>query len=304
MRILITGITGFIGRKLAHFLSCDKEMELYGLSNEPMNDDRITFFLGDILNKEFVTKLFRDYRFNAVIHLAAITAHKDIVDNRWETFDINLRGTQNLLEGFNQYCEGGIFLYTSTGKVYGKTNEMPITEKALVKPTNILGKSKRITEEVIDFYAIPQNKYIICRIFNIYGEFQRRSFIVPTIIDQLGEATIKLGSLSDKRDYLYIDDLIEALISCIRYKDRFANVDHVNIGSGFPADVSDILTEIGSLLNRELCVETEESRLRTDETPLEYCSHEKLTELTGWQPHYTLHTGLKKTLEAEGIIPG
>lgn len=302
MQILITGAGGFIGRKLIQTLQKNPEFNIFALSIENVEIPGVTYYQCDILDAEAVEKVFSENRFDCVIHLAAITAHSEIVDNRMKTFEINIRGTINLLNSFNKYCQGAQFIYSSTGKVYGKTNEMPISEKALVNPTNILGRTKRITEEVIEFYAQPDNKYLIFRIFNIYGEGQRSNFVVPTILAQLNKEEIELGSLKDLRDYLYVGDLMDAFLACITSPDKFENVDHVNIGSGEPACVADILREIEKLTGRKLNVKVNQEKLRRDETPVEFCDHGKITSLTGWTPKHSLAEGIECTLRSEGVI--
>lgn len=302
MQILITGAGGFIGRKLIGALQKNPGFKISALSIGDVDIPGVTSYRCDILDSEAVEKVFSENKFDCVVHLAAITAHSEIVDNRMKTFEINLMGTINLLNSFNKHCRGAQFIYSSTGKVYGKTNEMPISENALVNPTNILGKTKRITEEVIEFYAQPENKYLIFRIFNIYGEGQRSNFIVPTILAQLNNETIELGSLKDLRDYLYVGDLMDAFMACISSPEKFADVDHVNIGSGEPACVADILREIEKLIGRKLKVTVNKARLRRDETPVEFCDHSKLTALTGWTPKHSLAEGLECTLRNEGVI--
>lgn len=303
MKILITGAGGFIGRRLAKNLSEIPGMEIYGLSREGTN-----LFPGivpvqcDILDADGVERTFQNCRFDRVVHLAAITEHNEVVGRKQETLEINLKGTMNLLDSFNRHCAGSQFIYASTGKVYGETNEMPISERAMVNPSTVLGKAKRITENIVDFYAVPANRYLICRIFNIYGEFQKRNFVVPTILDQLDSPAICLGNLYDKRDYLYIDDLIAAFIACLRSPLKFGNVDYVNIGSGTAVSVADILKEMETLLGRKLKVETDPSRFRKDETSVEFCNHGRLTKLTGWEPKFALQEGLRRTLQKEGII--
>lgn len=302
MKVLITGAGGFIGRHLIQTLSQTGSAELFALSRGATDIPNATVLQGDVLDSGRIEEIFSAHSFDVVYHLAAITEHHKIVDDKAATFYTNLQGTINLLESFNRHCKGAAFIYASTGKVYGKTNEMPITESAYVNPQNILGKTKRITEEVIDLYATPENHYVSCRIFNIYGEGQKRSFVVPTIIDQLDRPEIILGALHDLRDYLYVDDLISALIACGKNAGNFANVDWVNIGSGAPANVEDILRVISELTNKKLNVSVDVSRLRTDETAVEFCSTKKLQDLTGWKPQYTLKQGLRRVLQREGVI--
>lgn len=302
MRILITGAGGFMGRKLIAALLGEDDTEITALSRSVLNIPGVHFYPCNVLNSEAVEKVFKENQFDCVVHLAAITAHNEIVGNRMETFETNLQGTINLLNSFNRHCHGGQFIYSSTGKVYGRTNEMPISENALVNPTNILGKTKRITEEVIEFYAQPENRYLILRIFNIYGEGQRSNFVLPTILAQLEQECLNLGSLKDFRDYLYVDDLIDAFKACIAAPANFSNVDHVNVGSGEPACVADILREIERQIGRELKVTVDQSKFRRDETPVEFCNHSKLTAQTGWTPKYSLADGVEKTLRANGVI--
>lgn len=303
MRILVTGASGFIGRKLIGALKADSDTEVFALSaNENIEISGVHSYRCNVLDADGVEKVFSENTFDSVVHLAAVTAHSEIIDNKIKTFEINLHGTINLLNSFNRHCRGGQFIYASSGKVYGKTNEMPISENAILNPTNILGKTKRMTEEVIDFYAQQENRYLILRIFNVYGEGQRSNFVVPTIIAQLSEKEINLGNIKDLRDYIYIGDLIDAFKACIAHPEAFSNVDYVNVGSGEPVSVADILREIETLINRKLTVTINPQKLRHDEMPVEYCSNNKLTKLTGWLPKHSLTDGLKSTLKNEGII--
>ena len=297
MNVLITGASGFIGSGLIRQLRNSPDTNIFALSRKDNHlVEGATLLLGDVLDYDYIDTIFLKNRFDAVIHLAAITAHSDIVDNRFKTFDINLKGTENILRAFNKYCNNAVFFYASTGKVYGNTNEMPISEKALVNPINILGKTKRITEEVIDFYAQPNNKYIIGRIFNIYGEHQKDNFIIPTILNQLENDYLLLGNLTDKRDYLYINDLLQAIRLCILNKDNCSTVEYINIGSGIPISVNDILLEFEMLLGKKLSVKQQRERMRKDETSIEYCNNSKLKKLTNWQPKYSFHDGLKNVI--------
>lgn len=301
MKILITGANGFIGKQLIKEFRALEEIELYGLSRKKVNSKEIIYINGDVLDLEFLEKIFANHKFDVVIHLAAITAHDEIVNNRFQTLFTNLNGTRNLLEAFNKYCDNSLFFYSSTGKVYGKTCEMPITEEATTCPTNILGKTKDITEKLIDFYTVPKNQYLIARIFNIFGEQQKSNFLLPTIINQLNNDKIYLGNVDDRRDYLYIEDLSKAIVACVKNRSRFSNLDYVNIGSGEAHSVKDILRELEVIVGHKIEIDIDKSKLRTDETDIEYCDNRKLIALTGWKNENTLAMGLQKTCEREGV---
>lgn len=301
MRILITGVNGFLGREIAGSYLKTENVEITGIARDD-GDLPIVYYNVDVLDMNEIEKVFKKQSFDVVIHLAALTAHSQIVDNKFNSLNINMVGTQNLLSAFNQYCNDALFVYASTGKVYGDTNENPITEHASVKPMNVLGKSKYITERLIDFYAQPNNKYLIARIFNIYGGEQKDNFIVPTIIRQLQQGNIlSLGNITDKRDYLYIKDFVSALIGCIEQKEKLKNVEIINIGSGIPTSVQDIIDIFSQILKKDIQVKLDPSKLRTDEKSVECCDNTKLKQLSGWHMHYTLEAAIDEICREKGL---
>lgn len=308
MKILITGASGFIGRRAIEIWKDNSEIELFGLTRnkseqiEAGKTGIVSLLECNVLDIEAVRNVFLNNTFDVVLHLAAITEHNAIVNHSEETFNTNLYGTINILKCINELCDNTMFFYASSGKVYGKTNEMPISENAYSNPTTILGKSKRITEQVINFYAVEANQYLICRIFNIYGEGQKRNFVVPTIIDQLKKPEISLGNIEDIRDYLYIEDLVSALWACVKNRDKFKKYDIVNIGSGKPVRVKDIIDIIEEITNRKLKVTINQNKIRHDETKVEFCNNRKIEKLTGWRPKYSLYDGIEKVLRSERFL--
>lgn len=306
MKVLITGAGGFIGRSLIKRLESVPDIDIYTISrNKNLTEFPVTNYSCDILDEREVYKIFEQQKFDVVIHLAALTAHEEIINNKNLALSTNLKGTENIVSAFNRFCTNAVFYYASSGKVYGRTNEMPITENAIERPTTILGKGKYITERVIEFYAdVETNKYIIMRIFNVYGGEQKENFIVPTILKQLSEGNkLELGNIYDKRDYLYIEDLISAIEALIKKRQRLSHFEIVNIGSGIPVSVEDIIEELKRILNRKgIKIDISKQRMRSDETEVEYCSTEKIYELTGWEKKFELSTGLAETCRKQGLL--
>lgn len=294
MNILITGVSGLLGTELVKQLLQDATKSVTGIIHSH-DIEGITTYRANILDYDSLEKIFKENHFDVVIHMAAISDYLSSTEKKNETFQINMQGTINMIELFNKYCESALFIYTSSCKVYGQTNEMPITEKALVNPLTVVGKTKCIAEKIIDFYIQSGNKYLIVRPFNIFGGNQKESFLIPTLIKQLKQSNIlKLGNIYDKRDYIYVKDVASAIVSCIENRNHLSAYECLNIGSGRSCSVEDILKIFEKLLKIKIQVEVNKERLRNDETSIEYADCEKIKQLTGWEPHYSLEEALKE----------
>ncbi len=302
MKILITGAGGFIGRNLVDKFGTREDIQVMGTTHKKVQLGIPSCVL-DVLDEESIQRIFQRDRFDVVIHLAALTAHDQIVDNKYEALQLNLKGTRNILESFNKYSKGALFIYASTGKVYGNVKTYPINEEMRTSPTNTLGKSKLITERLIDFYAEEGNQYMITRVFNIYGDGQRENFVVPTIVKQLKTGrSLSLGNILDKRDYLHIDDLVNAILCCIDNHANFSKFDIVNIGSGIPVSVEDIVHCFEAELGYSIDINVEKKKMRYDEMSVEYCSNKKLMNLTGWNQSIPLQEGIHRVCIENELI--
>lgn len=294
MRILITGINGFIGQHLAYTL-IQRGHFITGLgrSKKCKVNNIKTYYEGTVLDEKLVETASRDME--AVIHLASLTSHKDIVDNRSKTLETNILGTKNVLDSFSKSKKLKKFLYASSGKVYGKIIHLPISENHPTSPQNVLGKSKLITEKLIDFYNNNQKEFIIFRIFNIYGPRQSENFLIPTILAQLGygKREIVLGDIAAKRDYVYIDDVVRAFILAIEGK-GYKGVSIFNICTGIGSSASETVKIISKIKGVDIKVKRNPKLLRPDEMKDEYGSYAKAKKILGWKPKIGLIEGLRK----------
>ncbi|MBI4091599.1 MAG: GDP-mannose 4,6-dehydratase [Candidatus Levybacteria bacterium] len=294
MKVLITGIKGFIGQHLSRKL-IERGHKVKGLENKN----------GGVLNKILVERAIRDA--DVVVHLAALTSHKELVDNRLEALEISFLGTKNALDAFVKSKTAKKFLFASTGKVYGKIVRLPIDEDHPTSPLNILGKSKLIAEKLIDFYAstldstsspqalsIDQKEFVIFRAFQVYGLEQKRNFLIPTIISQInsGKKEIILGDIKAKRDYVYIDDLIDAFIKVVERKTT-KGLSIYNICTGVGSSAGDIVRLIGKIKAKKIKIKVDTDLLREDEMHEEYGSYKKAKKELGWEPKIVLEEGLE-----------
>lgn len=299
LNILITGVNGFVGSFLAAEL-VKKGHTVIGVGRRDECSIRgIKYVKWDVLDENFdeniLSTLFEGV--DVVVHLAALTTHDEIVNNKNKALIMNFLGTKNVLDRFNKSTSTKKFIYSSTGKVYGKSYRLPILETDAASPINILGKSKLITEKLVDFYDEGDKTFIILRIFNVYGPGQKDNFLIPTILNQLNKSDeITLGDTEAKRDYTYITDVIDAMVLAIE-KDAPNNFSTFNVCSQKGTSAGEIVSIIGSLTKKDIKINVDKQRFRNDEESIEYGSFEKIKKELGWEPKNSLMEGLKKTLE-------
>jgi nucleoside-diphosphate-sugar epimerase len=296
-KFLVTGSEGFIGKHLTVRLLSEGHV-VCGIALPPgfaIEHPNYHYTSLDILNREKLSLYFENSTFDAVIHFAALTTHEELTKDKEKTLRLNLEGTLNLLEEFKK-TKSTKFIFASTGKVYGRIQKLPLSEDHPTSPINILGKTKLVAEKLIDFFSHEATQqFIILRMFNVYGPGQRNYFLIPTILSQLrdGNNEITLGNIHDKRDYIFIEDIVEAVL--IMLKKRLPEgLDIFNVGSGKPHSALDVVRVIEEIFAKKVTIDVDESRFRKDEFPEEYADIKKLLSL-GWSPRYDLKTGLEKT---------
>ena len=291
-KVFITGISGFIGRHLAWHLA-RQGYKVSGISRKKRDIEGVETFKADVLDIRKVLTLSQNK--DIIIHLAARTTHREIAEDPFATLNLNLTGTYNMLSAFEK-SRANHFIYPSSGKVYGNPQYLPYDENHRLNPETILGKSKKIAEDLIDFFALNSNKtFTIFRIFNIYGPGQRENFLVPAILGQIAKKTLTLGDIYAQRDYLYIDDLVDGLVTIIKAKLKGLNV--FNVASGRCYSAQHMVEIVGRILDKDFEIEIDRSRLRKGEFEEERADISKMKSL-GWEPKVSLQEGLKKTISS------
>lgn len=302
MNILITGVSGLVGQEIVKQLLEDVSINITGIVHKERIEG-IKTFQADVQDYDALESIFKEEKYDVVLHMAAISDYLSSTDKKYETFKVNMHGTMNVLELFNKYCRNALFIFTSSCKVYGSTDEMPISEKAKANPLTVVGKSKFISERIVQFYVEDQNKYLIVRPFNIYGSKQKENFLMPTLIKQLKESCIlQLGNVYDKRDYIYVKDVAAAIVACIKNQQKLEHYECLNIGSEQANSVEDILKIMEDLLGKKIVVQVDQSKLRSDETSIECADCTRIKDITGWRPQYTLEGAIKEIFRLEQLI--
>lgn len=280
--ILITGSSGFIGKNLI------KKIPMYNIPIEK-NGKKI-----DLRDKEKVLKL---KRVNTVIHLAGKTPYSKKLSNN-EIFEHNILGTLNILE----YCiskkvEKLIFV---SSYIYGNSKNNPINEKHIVQPHNTYTKSKYLAEELCKNYAKKFGiKLIILRPFNLFGNLQKKGFLISNIIEAIkNNSSISITNKNNKRDYLHIDDFIDVILKMIDFD---CKLEIFNIGSGKSYSFEKIIQlferKSGKKIKRENKVGKDNNILKIQ------ADISKITKKTGWYPKYNFEEGVEKILLEKNLLP-
>jgi nucleoside-diphosphate-sugar epimerase len=219
--VLITGSRGFLGIHLKKALK--------------LLDYEVHEYVGDIREINGFNKPI-----NVVFHLAAKTKGIEFIKNKSTCFDINITGTQQILN----YCtkNNARLIFMSTSAVY-KSPEVDtlINEDYPLQPKNSYAISKYIAENLCkqyyDSFGFP---ITILRIFNLYGEGQKEPYLVPYIINRLvKDELIELRMPDAKRDLIYVDDAVNAIIAASVHQKNQLKI--YNIGSGRNVRVIDFL---------------------------------------------------------------
>lgn len=294
-KAFITGITGFIGQPLAKSLA-ERGFAVSGIARNPFKVPNCSVYEGNVLDPDSYGHRARESE--VVVHLAAPTVASYIARHPLETMTTNVGGLLNLLNFFAD-GNGRHFLFVSTGKVYGRSQQLPLKEESELRPVGALGKAKQESENVLKFFAefCPNKRFSVMRLFNAYGPEQNGDFLVPTIIRQMAAGSITLGDIGGRRDFIYVDDAVSGMLSVITSPEQEHNFNIYNLGTGksySPADLVGLLEEI---TQTKLTLVSDENRVRRGEPDEERADIRRLQSL-GWQPQHSMRDGLELTWKA------
>ena len=293
-KVLITGITGFVGRALSDRLSSLGAI-IYGISRSVNNDARN--LNADILDYPKINKFIKDSKIKICFHLASEALVESGQENPYQTFKINTEGTLNILESARNNNLDRIIV-ASTSHVYGK-NKVPYLESYMPRPTRPYETSKACTDLIAQSYADTFNlPVLIPRFVNIYGpndlNFDR--LIPKTIRSVLSNQQPKMWDGTAKRDYLFIDDAIQAYLLLAKVNMKKVENNRVfNFGSSNIITVSEVIKKIIDISKKQLEIEKIDD-LRMNEIKSQYVSWKKAKQLLGWEPKVDLDLGLKRTV--------
>ena len=286
--ILITGHTGFIGTHLTEKLS--KKYSIMGVSNNKSAKHRFIQIHSDIenLSNDQIPK-----NIHCIIHLAALTDVTFCENNPTKCFDINVKGTQKMLEISRKL--GSKFIFASTSHVYGVPKKFPMDENHPRNPTSIYSASKLAAEIICESYSRSYGMNIsIMRFFSVYGPNSPLHLVTSKIISQLlTKNSIQIGNLHPRRDFVYVEDVIKA-IEVVLKKSQGFNV--YNVGVGKTHSILEVCQILKKLSHKNAVIKSTKSNSRKHDIAKIVSDPSKLKKL-GWTPKTNIDSGLNITYE-------
>ncbi len=297
-KVLVTGSEGFIGSHLTETLVRSgydvRAFVLYNSFNswgwlDRCADDvkgQFEVFTGDVRDPNGVRTAMKDC--DAVLHLAALIAIPFSYHSPDTYVDTNIKGTLNIVQAARD-LEVSKVVHTSTSEVYGTAKFVPITEEHPLQGQSPYSASKIGADQIaLSFHKSFDTPVTVLRPFNTYGPRQSARAVIPTIITQIasGARKIKLGAVSPTRDFNYVTDTATGFCAALE-SDRGIG-DVINIGSNFEISIKDTALNIADGMGCEIEIETDEQRLRPDNSEVErlWAANDKALKLLGWQPAY------------------
>ncbi|CQR47139.1 UDP-glucose 4-epimerase [Paraliobacillus sp. PM-2] len=307
MSVLVLGGAGYIGSHAVYKLMDSGEDVIIVDNLETGHKEALhpeaTFYQGDIRKIDFLRTVFKNESIESVIHFAANSLVGESMEKPLKYFDNNVYGTQVLLQVMAEENVKHI-VFSSTAAVYGEPETVPILETEKTKPLNPYGETKLTMEKMCHWASKAHGtKYVSLRYFNVAGaresgeigeDHRPETHLIPIILEAaLGKrshVTI-FGNDYDTpdgtciRDYVHVEDLIDAHILALQYLRDGGNSDVFNIGSNQGFSVKEMINTAREVTGKGIVAKNGERRVGDPSTLV--ASSEKAKKVLGWDPTKT-----------------
>jgi UDP-glucose 4-epimerase len=298
MKICITGGAGFIGSniaekylKLGHDVVIIDNLSLGFKENIPSG---AKFYEIDI-NNENLIDIFKEEKFDVVNHHAAQMSVRHSVSLPLDDAQTNILGGINIFDCAAKTGVKKVIFSSSAGTVYGEQTEFPCDETHQNLPISPYGVSKYATEKYLQYYnSLFGLNYTIFRYTNVYGRRQNphgEAGVIAIFFSKMinDEDTYLTGKGLISRDYVYVDDVVEANVKALELE----QTGIFNIATGIEVDLHYIFDKLSSITGYKKPKVLADFKL--GEQLRSVCTSKKFSDLTGWSPKINLEQGLAET---------
>jgi len=280
-RILITGASGFVGQHLLPALRATfRDAELHTPAT-------------DVTDEAAAAAMVGAARPDALVHLAAVAAIPAARLDPAHAWRVNLLGTLNVARAVLQHAPGCTLLFASSADIYGASFRAgtPLDEDALPAPLNTYAATKAAADLALGAMTAEGLRVLRVRSFNHTGPGQTAEFVVPAFAEQvvrvaagLQPPVLRVGALDARRDFLDVRDVCAAYALCLAHADALAPGTVLNVASGQPRRVGDVLTALMDAAGVQAEVITDAGRLRPTDIPIAVGNAALARRLLDWAP--------------------
>ena len=308
MKVLITGVAGFIGFSLAESL-LNKRYKVFGIDNfdnyysiklkkKRLNilkkDENFKFSNIDFNKKKKIDNFFKKKKFDYVFHLGAQAGVRYSLINPYKYFNTNIIGFSNIIQNCIKNKIKKVF-YASSSSVYGDLKSYPLKENLELSPKNIYSKSKQINEQIAsDVSKTFDINLIGLRFFTVYGPWGRPDMFLMKFLSAIYKK--KQFSLFNKgnhtRDFTYIDDIVTIINSLL--KKRLTGHHIFNVCSNKPVHLSKIIYYINKHSKRLPKIVTK--KFQKADVLKTHGDNRKIKSITNFKNFTSVEEGIKKTI--------
>ncbi len=313
-RAIVTGGAGFIGSNLVEKLLKDnwhvtvidnydsfynkeiKKRNIESFSNHP----DLVFLEVDIRDFDGLKENLTG-KYEVIIHLAAKAGVRPSIENPMLYQEVNVMGTQNLLE-ISKLLDIKQFVFASSSSVYGVNPNVPWSEDDFVlKPISPYASTK-ISGELLghvysELYGI---RFIALRLFTVYGPRQRPDLAIHKFARMIldNKPIPVFGDGSTRRDYTFVEDIVSGILAAVKYDKT--NYEIINLGNNRTISLSQMIETIEKVFNKKAIINR--LPMQAGDVPETYANVTKAKELLNYQPSLSFEAGIEKFKEWFGLV--
>ncbi|KAG9258913.1 NAD-dependent epimerase/dehydratase family protein [Emericellopsis atlantica] len=309
--ILVTGGAGFIGSNLVdalleegcwHVTVLDNFEDFYSPAIKRANlaahhgNPNFTLYEVDIRHKENLRSVFEENKFDTIVHLASKAGVRPSLERPGDYVDTNTTGTLNLLECAREFGVG-TFVFGSSSSVYGLNAKVPFSEECKTsQPISPYAASKTAAELLCHTYAhLYQIRCVCLRFFTVYGPRQRPDLAIHKFARLIaeGKPIPVFGDGSTRRDYTYVDDIIQGVRAALDYRGSLYEV--FNLGESQTIELGQLIALLEQSIGRTAKIDRRGAQ--AGDMAVTYANVSKASRLLGYKPTTNIRQGIPKFVE-------
>lgn len=290
-RVMVTGAAGFVGTHLVEALEANGFDTISTSKDLPRTPAIRPIAALDIVDAAAVSDMVKKVQPTHLIHLAAIPTVTGVSGDPLAAWSINVHGTLNVARAILKHAPRCVLVFAGSGEVYGNSVAARgmLDETTLLAPANEYAVTKAAADLALG--ALCNLHSIRFRPFNHAGPGQSEDFVIPAFAAQIARIEagqqppiIQVGNLEVTRDFLDVRDVVRAYALAVERSDDIQAGTIINLASGTPRRIRDILDFFLHRATKEIKVQTEPSRARANEPPVSVGSAARAKALLGWTP--------------------